>query len=175
MYTQRRIAVKTNIPYWTTFSPNAGVEIVLKPHLNYTFELSGGFNPFKLSDNKQRKHGMLWAEARYWTWEPFDAHFFGLHYLGGRYNVSGVKPPFGMFESMKNQRANGNVNGLGLSYGYCWIIGNNLAIETTLGVGYARFNYDVYSLGENGTKTGDGSKNYFGPTKGAISLVYVFP
>jgi tetratricopeptide (TPR) repeat protein len=175
IYAQRRIAMKTNIPYWTTLSPNVGIEIVLKPHLNYTFELSGGFNPFKFSDNKQLKHGMLWAEVRHWTRNPFDAHFFGLHYLGGRYNVGGVKPPFGMLEGAKNKRANGNVNGLGLSYGYSWIIGNNLAIETTMGLGYARFNYDVYSLGENGMKTGEGRKNYFGPTKGAISLVYIFP
>jgi hypothetical protein len=175
IYRQRKIAVKTNIPYWATLSPNAGAEIVLKPHLNYTVELSGGFNPFGLPSNKQRKHGMLWAEFRYWTQEPFNAHFFGFHYLGARYNVGGVKPPFGMFKDVRTQRANGKVNGLGASYGYSWIIQNNFAVEATLGIGYARFNYDVYSLGKSGTKTGEGTQSYFGPTKGAVSLVYFLP
>jgi hypothetical protein len=174
MYGQRRFAVKTNIPYWATLSPNAGAEFLLSSNHNYTLEISGGFNPFKISNDKQWKHWVMWAEARYWVFEPFNAHFFGLHYVGGGYNAGGVKLPFNVFEELRTQRADGNVNGIGLSYGYSWIIGNNLTLEATLGAGYARFNYDTYALGENGERKGTGHKDYFGLTKGAISLVYVF-
>jgi hypothetical protein len=174
LYAQRRFAVKTNIPHWVTLSPNAGAEFLLKPDYNYTFEISGGFNPFEIANDKQWKHWVMWAEARYWAFEPFNAHFFGLHYVGGSYNGGGFKLPFNVFEELKTQRADGNVNGIGLSYGYSWIIGNNLTLEATLGAGYAQFNYDIYALGKNSDKKGAGRKNYFGPTKGAISLVYVF-
>ena len=36
----------------------------------------------------------------------------------------------------------------------------------------ARFEYDSYSLNGEGFQVGQGKKNYFGPTKGGISLVY---
>ena len=172
MYGQRRFALKTNVPYWGTLSPNLGGEMVLRD--NFTLELSGGFNPFSLSNDRQWKHWALWTEVRYWVWEPFSSHFFGLHYVTGGYNVGGVNLLLDTFSGARDRRAVGNVNGVGLSYGHNWIIGNNLALEATIGAGFARFNYDVYPLGRNGERERSGSRNFWGPTKGAISLVYVF-
>jgi hypothetical protein len=44
----------------------------------------------------------------------------------------------------------------------------------TAGLGAARLEYESYNLGEDGAKLGEGEKNYFGPTKGAIAIGYVF-
>ena len=171
VHAQKRAAIKTNTLYWATLSPNIGGEIVLRD--NFTFELAASFNPFTFGE-RQWQHVMATAEFRYWVFEPFSSHFFGLHYVVGTYNVGGFSLPFNTFDGLSTRRARGNANGVGLTYGHNWIIGNRLALEALIGVGYARFNYDTYPLGSNGTSFGSNSRNYFGPTRIGLSLVRVF-
>ena len=82
--------------------------------------------------------------------------------------------PFWKLKNLKDSRYEGTAIGVGLSYGHQWILNDHWGIEFTVGAGYARFDYDVYALGKNGAKIGENKKNYFGPTKGALSIVYVF-
>ena len=49
-----KIAIKTNALYWATSTPNLGLEIGLAKKL--TLDISGNYNPWKFSDNKQLKH-----------------------------------------------------------------------------------------------------------------------
>ena len=107
-------------------------------------------------------------------WESFNGHFFGIHGVFGDFDIGGIKPPIDRLQSLKDRRLDGIVKGGGISYGYQWIIGNNLVLELTAGAGMARIEYDVFTIGENGIKINQGKKNYFGPTKGAFSLAYVF-
>ncbi len=167
----QKTSIKTNIPYWFTASPNLGVEFALGENLS--FEFSGGFNPFKFGDNKQMKHWIVWPELRYWLDQAFDGHFFGIHGVGGQYNIGGLDLPSGRFAGVKTSRYQGSAVGLGLSYGYKWILNDRWGIEVTLGGGFARFDYDIYALGGGDQKNGENTKNYFGPTKGAISFVYL--
>ena len=172
-YAQKRAAVKTNALYWGTLSPNVGGEIVLPG--NYTIEITTGFNPFSFSNDRQWRHWMFTAEFRYWLFEPFNAHFFGVHYLGALYNVGGFSLPFSTFDGLNDRRALGNAHGVGISYGYNWIIGNNLALEAMIGGGFVRFNYDTYPLGSNGERiSSERGRNFFGPTRIGVSLVRVF-
>ncbi|MCG4738691.1 DUF3575 domain-containing protein, partial [Bacteroides intestinalis] len=46
-------------------------------------------------------------------------------------------------------------------------------IEASLGLGYARIIYEKYPCATCGTKQKDTSKNYVGPTKASVSLIYV--
>ena len=46
-------------------------------------------------------------------------------------------------------------------------------MEATVGVGYARVDYDRYNCQDCGTKLNSGHKNYFGPTKLGLSLIYI--
>ena len=46
-------------------------------------------------------------------------------------------------------------------------------MEATIGVGYARLNFDKYNCGTCGSKISKEHKNYFGPTKIALSIIYV--
>ncbi|SCD20202.1 hypothetical protein PSM36_1380 [Proteiniphilum saccharofermentans] len=169
---QKTIAVKTNIPYWATASPNLGVEVAFRHKM--TFELSGGYNPFEFGNDKQWKHWIIWPEARYWLNETFNGHSIGLHGVFAGFDVGGLELPFNLVPELKNRRVEGNINGIGLSYGYAWIIGNSLLLEVSAGAGYGRLKYDVFTNGDNGYKTDYGQKHYIGPTKGAISLVYLF-
>lgn len=167
----QKTAVKTNIPYWFTATPNLGFEFALGEKVS--LELSGGFNPFKFGDTKQLKHWVVWPELRYWTCETFNGHFFGLHAVGGQYNVGGWNLGIDRLAGLKSNRYQGNAIGAGVSYGYQWILNDRWGLEFTVGAGYARFDYDVYSLSGNGQKVGENKKNYFGPTKGALSIVYI--
>lgn len=171
-HAQVRVAVKTNLPYLLTTTPNLGAEIALTN--NISFEITGGYNPFVFKNSTQIKHWVFWPELRYWLWEHFNGHFFGVHGVFGDYDVAGIKLPIDKLPSLEDKRVDGIVKGGGISYGYQWVIGNNFVLELTAGAGMARIEYDVYTIGENGVKTNQGKKNYFGPTKGALAIAYVF-
>ena len=88
------IAVKTNLLYWATSTPNIGFEFGLGKRT--TLDLVGGYNPWTLNkdDNKKIKHWMVMPEFRYWLCERFNGHFFGIHTGFAEYNISGVRIPF---------------------------------------------------------------------------------
>ncbi|HBK42048.1 MAG TPA: DUF3575 domain-containing protein [Porphyromonadaceae bacterium] len=164
--------IKTNIPYWGLITPNLGIEVALGKKA--TFEVSGGFNPFTLPDNKYLKHWLAYGEFRYWTCEKFNGHFFGLHGLGGQYNVGGWDIPFWHFKNLKkDSRYQGYAYGGGISYGYQWILNNRWNLELTLGGGYAQFHYEKFPCTKCGTSQGKDVHEYLGPTKGAISIIYI--
>lgn len=163
--------IKTNLPYLISATPNIGAEYALNDKLS--IELSTGINPFKFGADKQIKHWVIWPELRYWTFNTFNGHFFGLHGVVGEFNVSGFDFGIDKLRSLKNNRYEGNTIGVGISYGYHWILNSNWAIELTAGVGMARFNYDTFSIRREGQQIGVGKKNYYGPTKGALSLIYL--
>ncbi len=169
---QKVVGLKANIPHWATATPNLGVEVAFRYRM--TFELSGGYNPFTFKDGQQWKHWVIWPEIRYWPWEAFNGHSIGLHGVFAEFDVGGLDIPIKKLEPLKDRRVDGNMNGVGVSYGYAWIIGNSLLLEANVGAGYGRLNYDVFTTGNDGYKTNEGRKHYIGPTKAALSLVYLF-
>lgn len=176
----QKAGIKTNLLYDATSTMNLGVEFGLSP--KWTLDISGNFNPWTFSDYRKMKHWLVQPEARYWFCEKFNGHFFGIHAHGGQYNWGGMLP-WGfkngkMFGSVKNthileNRYQGWLAGAGISYGYQWILGNRWSLEATIGVGYAYLSYDRYPCGACGEKLGEGHKNYFGPTKAGITLIYM--
>lgn len=161
-----KFALKTNALYWATTTLNLGFEVGLAPKL--TLDVSGNYNPWKFSDNRQLKHWLVQPELRYWLCERFNGSFFGLHGHYGEVNVSNLD----IFD-MGHYRYDGKVYGAGISYGYQWILGRSWSMEAVIGVGYARLDYDKYECGKCGEKLGHNTKNYFGPTKAAISFIYL--
>ena len=61
----------------------------------------------------------------------------------------------------------------GVSIGHSWILKKRWSLEASVGVGYARIVYDKYPCTQCGTKEKEDNKNYFGPTKASVSLIYV--
>lgn len=166
----QHFVVKTNMPYWLTVTPNLSAEMAVSRKIS--FELSGAYNPFKFANDKQLKHWIVWPEIRYWANEPFNGHFFGIHGFGGEYNLSGWDINISKLKPLKDRRIQGSAVGAGLSYGYFWVMNDRWGLELTAGLGVGTFNYEMFSLGENGAKLSDHKENYFGPTKGAFNLVY---
>ncbi len=165
------ISVKTNLIHAATLSPNIGVEVALNP--KYSFEMVGGFNNHDF-DDKKFEHWILWGETRYWIDYALSGHFFGLHGFIGDFDITGWEIPFYDNQVLKDYGYMFDVKGVGLSYGYQWIVGGRWVLEATIGGGFARLNYEKYLRENEDLIVDKGKKNYFGPTKGGLSLMYVF-
>lgn len=172
LYTNGQVAVKTNVVMDAFRLPNLGVEIGLSK--KFTLDVPVYYNPWKFSDSKQMKLFMVQPELRYWLCEKFNGHFFGAHLMGGAYHTKGIDPLFALWDDMKDYRYKGKFYGAGVSYGYQFILGNHWNLEATAGIGYARVDYEKYSCKDCEARLDKGKKNYFGPTKAAVSLIYIF-
>ncbi|MDY9917802.1 hypothetical protein PSM36_3411 [Proteiniphilum saccharofermentans] len=169
----QKAAIKTNIMADATTTMSLAAEIGTAP--KNTLELYMHWNPWELSDGKLIKHLYLQPEYRFWFCEKFSGSFLGVHLHGGLFNLAGIKLPFGMYPGLKTHRYEGEFIGGGVSYGYQWVLSKHWNLEATLGAGYAYINYDRYQCGDCGKRLDkDKDKHYFGPTKAALSIVYVF-
>lgn len=165
----QKVALKSNLLYDATTSINAGIEIGLSPKLS--IDLSGNVNPWGFSNNRKLKHWMVQPELRFWSCQRFSGSFWGIHAHYARYNVSRLP---GMFsENMRKNRYEGWLAGAGVGYGYHWILGNHWSLEAEIGVGYAHLEYRKYPCATCGAKLKSDKKEYIGPTKAAISLIYI--
>ena len=167
-----QVALKTNLPLDALLMPNLAMEVGLGN--KFTADLTGYYTPFKHSDTKQHKLLMIQPELRYWLCDTFNGHFFGLHLMGGAYNTWNVDMPFGVFDDVDKYRYKGRFYGAGISYGYQHILSEHWNIEGTIGLGYNYVTYKKYDCGDCGEQRDKGNKNYLGPTKLALNLVYLF-
>ncbi|MDR0333656.1 MAG: DUF3575 domain-containing protein [Dysgonamonadaceae bacterium] len=160
--------IKTNLLYDATATFNLGVEF--RTGARTSLDIPFSYNPFTFSDNRKWKHFLVQPEFRLWTRETFDGHFFGLHGHYAIYNVGNLPKPFSPY--IQEHRFQGWLTGAGLSYGYRWNFNHRWAMEATVGVGYAYLSYDKFECGNCGELLSSDTKNYFGPTKAGLSLIY---
>lgn len=170
------VGIKTNVLYGgVTLTPNLGVETGLGKHT--TIDFAVGYNPWNVDGNsrgnKKLSHFIIQPEFRYFLCERFNGHFFGIHALYSQYNISGHKLPMLFGKSSKDYRFQGNAYGAGISYGYQLMLGTHWNLEFEAGVGYARLDYEKYKCNKCGTKIESVEKDYYGPTKAGISLIYL--
>lgn len=155
------VAIKTNSFYWAALTSNLGIELGISPKM--TFEFAGAYKPWHLKTEDWMRFWFVQPEARYWFCERFEGHFLGLHLHGGQY-----------YACRKRKIYDGYLAGGGFTYGYNWILSPRWNLELLLGVGYVRLWYKkrpdlpCVKCFENGTK------NYVGPTKIALTFSYMF-
>lgn len=188
-----KLLLKSNILYaGTALAPNLHFEIGLGRKTSLDMGL--GYNGWGSKNDKRKSdHTLAIAELRYWTGERFNGHFFGLHLLGGTFDIKGHHIP-GAFE--RGGRYDGNGFGAGLSYGYMLPLSKRWSAEFNAGLGVIRLTGDKYTTetvsvpGEcavnfatvrpqcenSGTREvltkSKYSDTYFGPTRLGITLVY---
>ena len=172
-----QVAVKTNLAMDALAIPNVGMEIGLSKKL--TFDVPVYYNPWKQvmwreQDGKLFKLFMVQPELRYWFCDKFNGHFLGVHAMGGAYNTTGIELPFTPFDDLANNRYKGHFYGGGISYGYQYILSRHWSIEGTIGLGYAYVRYKQYPCQSCQPMKEKGHENYFGPTRAALNLIYVF-
>lgn len=170
-----QFGIKTNLLYWATTTPNLGVEVATgKKH---TAQVFFGLNPWEQSggDHSSLRHWMVMPEYRYWFNHNFEGWFLGGHALGGQYNIGGVKFPFGLLKGLRDHRYEGWYAGGGITAGKQWILSRHWNLETSIALGYIHTKYDKFECGTCGEKLKSAHKNYVGPTKVALSLIYLIP
>ncbi len=171
------VAIKTNLLSDAALSVNAGAEVAIAPR--WTIDASGQFNAWTLSGDKRWKHWVLQPEIRYWFCDRFARHFVGAHLLGGQYNVGGIDIPVNFlgtdYRKLKDYRYQGWFGGLGVAYGYDWVLSEHWNLEAEIGVGWTYTRYDQFRCAGCGKKIDENRPhNVLGVTKAAINLVYVF-
>ena len=143
------VAIKTNGLYWLSNK--------------VTLDISGAYNPWTFKDDKKMRFWLVQPEVKYWLCEKFEGHFVGLHLHGAQY-----------FGGFKDKRYDGYLAGGGFTYGYDWILSPHWNLEAAIGIGYARLWYKESDRIPCLKCYENKHKNYFGPTKAALSLIYVF-
>jgi len=79
------------------------------------------------------------------------------------------------FSGLSDYRYQGWFIGAGIGYGYSVILGRHWNMEFEIGIGYAYTRYDQFNCVGCGRKIKENQNHhYFGPTKAAINLIYVF-
>jgi len=164
------VALKTNLLYAATLTPNLALEIGLGKKT--TLEIGGGCNFYDPDNGKNWKHWLVQPEFRWWFCERFNGSFLGVHALGGEYNFAKIDLPLSVFSDLKDYRYDGYFYGAGVVFGHQWILGKRWSLEASVGVGYVRVHYDKYNCASCGGAIKSGVKNYWGPTKAALSFIF---
>ena len=169
----QQVVIKNNLLYDATTTPNLSLEFGLNK--KQTFDVQVGFNPFDLDKaaNKKFKHIAIQPEWRYWMCERFNGLFFGIHAHAGRFNVSNMKFPGGIFHTLEKHRYEGWFVGAGVGLGYQLVLNRRWSLEAEVGAGYAYLDYDKYRCNTCGNLEASKTKDYFGLTKAGLSVVYV--
>lgn len=159
----QNFAIKTNLLHDATGTLNLGMEGRLAD--KWTIDLSGNIDAWDWKDGLIRRHAYVQPELRRWLCDTFSGHFLALHVHGGIYNIGGIR----------DSRYQGWFAGAGIGYGYDLILSRHWNLEFEIGAGYAYTLSDRFECDKCGSKLGqDIPHHYFGITKAAVSLVFLF-
>lgn len=172
----QNVALKTNLIPDAFLSPNLGVEIGLAD--KWTIDISGEVNFWDVNGHKW-KHWFVQPEFRYWLCDRFAGHFLGIHAIGGQYNLGNIRNNINFlgsdFSQLTDNRYQGWGAGAGIGYGYAWALSKHWNFEAEIGIGWIYTRFDKYPCAVCGTRLEHNkAHNYFGPTKAALSFVYIF-
>ena len=118
----QRMAVNTNLFEDLILNPNLGIDIVIFDKQTISFDLT--YAPFKLTQQYHNQNMSFKAGYKYWFNQAFYAHYIGADVVA--MSTDFQVGPFGMrYECL----------GLGLSYGYSFIINKQLNIVPHIGAG----------------------------------------
>lgn len=187
IFGQQRVAVRTNLPYDATLSPNLGLE--LRVDSTWTLGANVGVNLWDADQQKNRKwrHALVNPYARKYLvsrdtlqyyWQHSDslrlrrASYIEADFIYSHYNVGNVKFPFGLYPSVRDHRLQGDLVAVGAKYGCSWALSRNWRIEAEGGVavGYAWFR--EYDCPTCGSFLGKGDRLFLLPLFG-INVVYL--
>ena len=147
----------------------AGVDYAFAQHWSAGAEAR--FNPWTFapgdcSTQTEYRHQTYSLGVRYWPWYVYSGWFAGFKAQYQEYNRGG----FGG----RLRTEEGDAYGLGIDFGYAWMLTHSINLNLGLGVWGGYTKYTNYSCPYCGTITGRGSKPFILPNELFIALVYVF-
>ncbi|MFR9651197.1 MAG: DUF3575 domain-containing protein [Rikenellaceae bacterium] len=167
----QNLAIKSNLLCDISGTLNLGAEYSLAPKTSLSIEAS--YNPWEYSDNAKRKYILIQPEYRRWMRGVYDGYFIGAQLNYGAFNVGGKLPWWiASFDTLENNRYQGDLFGFGFTSGYQWILSPRLNLEASASVGYAYIIYEKYEREAGTPMIGEGTHNYWGITHVGLTLVY---
>ena len=168
-----RVALRTNLLYDATLSPNLGVDV--RVDSTWTVGLLAGMNAWDIDKEKNKKwrHMLFSFRARkYVNDSVFHKGCFEADAIYSHFNVGNVKFPLGLYKTVRERRLQGDLLALGGKYGYSWILSRDWRIEAEAGVaiGYAWFK--EYDCPHCGTYYGKDDRIFLLPQLG-VNIVYI--
>ena len=160
------IAIKSNVLYDITGTINLGGEI--KCFDDQSFSLSLNYNPWEFGSNKKMKQFQIQPEYRKWFDQVFIGSFIGVEAHYARYNFGSMTP----FTTIRNNRYQGTLVGLGATYGYQWIINPYWNLEASISLGYSYLDYKKYGPEKGDALFKKSHSNYWGPTQLGLTFIY---
>lgn len=162
-------SIYSNLLLLGTGSVNLGTSFGLSPK----WALGGmvSYNPWTYGKTRI-KHIMLRPEVRYWLCDNSTGYYLGANLTYVRYNMGGIDLPL-LSDNIKKNRYQGSLGGLGVSYGYSWVLGKRISMEIEIGVGINHTKYTKYPCTDYGQKIKTDKKIFVSPNKFAVNLVYV--
>ncbi|MBR1871737.1 MAG: DUF3575 domain-containing protein [Bacteroidales bacterium] len=156
----RGVALRTNLFYAGSATPNLGIEIPVGKH--FTLGANAGVKPWPrwlLSDwdrenPKKWRHLLIAPEARFWFKNVYDGLFIGTDLVYTHYNVGSVKFPLGLYPYVRDHRLQGDFYGLGLFVGYSWWLSDHLRLELEAGAAAGYNSATVYDCAYCGAEIG---------------------
>ena len=114
------VAVKSDLLTGSMLaSPNLGVELKLSER--FTLEAGFHYNPFRQEETGAGSTGS-YSRSCATGCASYGGHFFGANLMYGVYNVAKARLPFGLFKGIRSERYEGDFTGVGISYGYHFIL-----------------------------------------------------
>lgn len=162
----QQTALKTNIIYWGTTSPNAGIEIGIGQ--KFSVDMWAAYNAWKFRNGMILNFYLVQPEIRYWLCRKYEGHFVGLHGHYGHFNF-GLMP---FIPNLQKHILRGDLYGGGLTYGYHWALSDHWGLEAMIGAGFAYMDYKKYRCEGCAEPAGSYTRNYIGPTRLGVSIIY---
>lgn len=158
----QRLALKTNTLYWLGGgNVNGGFEAATGGKT--TLQLSVSYNPWTFKADKKMRFWLVEPEVKFWLCEPFEGHFFGIHAHGSQF-----------YGGFRGTMRDGYMAGVGVTYGYNWILSPHWNLEAEVGLGYEYLWYKQTPNQACIKCWKDAHAHYVGPTKASLAFVYVF-
>lgn len=171
----QRLALRNNLLYDATLTPNLGAEIRLDSV--WTVGLNVGINAWDIDKaiNKKWRHVLVSPNVRKYLHRGdtlWHKSYIEGNLIYSHFNVGNTKIPFGLYSAIKDRRLQGDLLALGGKYGYSWILSRDWRLEAEAGIaiGYAWFK--EYDCDHCGTFYGKGDRIFLLPQLG-INVVYI--
>ncbi len=156
----QRIGVGTNALYWGTLTPNASLHVRTSNRSSLNLEFSG--RPGLSIGPANLKWLNFSPEVRFWLGKRtgMQRHFVGIVGQAASYRVR-----------WKDDNHKGELLGLGVSYGYDWMLTKRLNLEVTAGLG-AFYNLDNRNHRTDGDAYVYDRHLFVAPIKLGVNLIY---
>ncbi|MDE6332757.1 MAG: DUF3575 domain-containing protein, partial [Muribaculaceae bacterium] len=156
------MAVKTNLAYDIFAVMNASFEMQFARH--FSAELPVYWSLWDWKSTSGLRTAAIQPGVKYHFSQPGTGHAVGLDMGIAWYNMR--------HDQRRYQDCGRPMLGASVNYSYTLGLGRGWSMEFAIGAGYVNTRYNTYYNIDNGALIDTRQRNYFGPTRVGVSLVY---